>query len=511
MITTNRKLWLWPCAALLCSSIYLSAQKQDVPNNFEQEADSYYSKVLEELEGIPGFAITVVKGDETLLAKGYGYADLGKNLKSSANTNYYIASSTKSFTALLASILDQEGIIKLEDPITKYFPDISFDPDLEVEKIRIQDLFTHTTGINNGPISFRAAYSGDHDLETLYRLMEDTEANKAGYGNFQYTNVGYNIYSIIVDKHTGKTWQELLEEKVFSPLSMNRTTAYMSKADKHQWELAKAYMTLDQPEEVYLMKKDNTMQAAGGLITTANDLANWLKVQLNQGSLDGKQVFPKSMIEYSQQPLVDHTSGRPPFNGEHYGMGWQVGKYQENQTLYHFGGFPGFSTHVSFMPEKGIGVAVMVNEAISGYRLMSMLATFAYDHLLEVPDTQAAYDKKLAEMSKQLGEVRKRIKKGQASRAKRKWKLSKPFSAYAGTFANDQYGIVHIAEGGGALKVSMGNMYCIATPYTQEETIRVEMVPGSGEVIEFQFEEEDLKGFKYSDLNFEKIGSSAER
>lgn len=475
-------------------------------NMIASDIETYCQKVLEETPGLPGFAISVVKNDEVILEKGFGTADLNQKLASTANTNYYIASSTKSFTALLAMILDEEGIILLDDPLSKYFPDTYFVEELKVDEIKIRDLFTHTAGISNEPIAFRLAYTGEHDLETLIELMQFSEPNEAGLGNYQYTNLGYNIYTVILDKITGKSWQDWLNEKVFIPLGMDRTTAYMSLAENNNWDLAKPYFASSEStiEEVYLMKKDNTMQSAGGLITTAEDMSKWLEVQMNLGLLDGTQVFSEEMIKASHQLLTEQEKEKyHTFDTKGYGMGWSIAEFRGKDILHHFGGFPGFLTHVSFMPEEKIGITVMVNEAVSGWDVMNLIAKYSYDVLLS--EDVDSYEKELENLAKDIDKSFESIQKGVESRAKRTWQLSKPFSEYEGVFFNGKLGTVQISVINDEIKVEMGNMHCIATPFTEQETIRVELSPGSGEVLQFMWEEDTLNVIRLAGYNFDRV------
>ena len=484
-----------------------NGQQESSTVDFTPEAREFFQHVLKTLPGVPGFSIAVVKGDQTILLDGFGRADLQKDEASTATTNYYIASSTKSFTALLAAILDQRGIIGLNDPLSKYFPDTEFAEGIDPDRIRIRDLLDHTSGLSNEGIGFRAAYSGEHDLKTMTDLMRFSQPNKSGYGNHQYTNVGYNIYSIIVDNVTGKKWQDWLRDEILDPAGLKQTSAYMSDATKHRWQVAKPYagISADNIEAVYLMKADNTMQAAGGLITTAADLARWIKLQLHDGQLDGKQVVSSSIIRQVRKASAKVSGREFPYNGVSYGMGWEIGSHEGQEIVYHFGGFPGYLTHVSFMPEKGMGVAVLINDAVAGYFLMQLLANYAYDSMMGVEGTEGKYRERLAELAQRVEKQSKAIEAGRAKRAKRTWQLSKPFTAYSGKFYNEEMGTIEITGAPDKIKVEMGNMHCIATPYLKDETIRVELSPFSGEVIQFVWEEEKLVAVRNGDMTFSKI------
>lgn len=501
-----RNLGLLICCICI-TTCSLRAQKHHKDKAFEKAADKFYKTSFEELGSVPGVSIVVVQGEKTLYQKGFGYADLEKKIKSDPESNFYIASSTKSFTALLAALLDEEGVIKLDDPLSKYFPEIDFPDEVPADQIKIRDLMTHTSGISNTPIGFRVAYTGNHDFKTRLKLMKFCQANEVGHGTFSYTNVGYNIYAIILEKVTGKNWRDHLEERIFTPLAMDRTTGYISKAEKGNWAMASPYMGRSEEniEKVYLSKKDNTMQAAGGLITNGEDLANWLKVQINNGKLNGKRIFPKEIIESNRQTWVEGSTRNDLFDGKGYGMGWQTGIYQGEETIWHFGGFPGFLTHISYMPEKEIGVAVMVNEGIAGNRLKDLYAAFAYDYLLGKIEDEEDFLKQSQALKDRIAQVKERITKHDADLAKRTWQMSLPFKEYKGSFENERFGRIEVKMKGKDLFMEYGNLYCVPTPYTEDNMVRVSWIPGSGRVIPFVVEDGEVTGLRYLGEVFRKV------
>ena len=260
-----------------------------------------------------------------------------------------------------------------------------------------------------------------------------------------------------------------------------------------------------QPEPVYLQKKDNTMQSAGGLITTGEDLATWLKVQINQGKLGKKQIFPQEIITQSQSLLAKDDSRGDPFEGAGYGLGWQVGKYRGEKVVSHFGGFPGYFSHVSFLPEKEIGVAVLINDGMLGYRLMNLFATYAYDWWLDVEGVNEDHAEREKAMAERFAQVSERIEKGQADRAKRTWKLSQPFPHYSGTFQHEAYGTVEVKGSEKGDQSAHGQPPLRSHPLHQTRNDPGRMVPGSGEVIEFQMQGKEVTGFATTETVFAKV------
>ncbi|MFL6466405.1 MAG: serine hydrolase, partial [Pyrinomonadaceae bacterium] len=177
----------------------------------------------------------------------------------------------------------------------------------------------------------------------------------------------------------------------------------------------------------------------------------------------------------------------PPFTGDgEYGLGWQIGKYGQEKVIYHHGGFPGYNNHFSYLPEKKIAVAVVTNEGSIGRGAMQMLAAYAYDWWLQKDNLNAEYAKRLDDLAAQYATRKQQMMAAAADRAKRTWQLSKPFTDYAGKYTNELFGTIEIRARENGVEIRWGNMFCVATPFTQKDTIRVEMEPGgNGEVMKF--------------------------
>jgi CubicO group peptidase (beta-lactamase class C family) len=461
--------------------------------DFNAAYDAQIRKTLETFPDLPGIAIVVIKDDKPIFVRAYGMADREAGIKADSDTLFYTGSSTKSFTALAAAMLDQEGKIKLSDPVTRYTPGIHFKNEIP-DKVTIRDLLTHTSGLRNGPLINRLAFTGQIDQREIDHVFaEGTTFNDANYGKYNYTNLGYNIYGLALHYHLNKKWQDLLQERIFTPAGLKHTTAYVSKARSKKFKIVAPYVISTDGSDAGKMvrsgleKTDENMQSAGGIFMSISDLGRWLNMNMNGGKLDGKQVVPAEVIRTVQTGYTKSTRNEPPFSGDgEYGLGWQIGKYRNDKVIYHHGGYPGYRTHVSFMPERKIAVGVMVNNDALGGRLADMLAAYAYDWWLQTENLEADYAKQLQETRTRFENLRQGIAAEAAQRAKREWQLTKPFTDYAGKYKNDLLGTIEITAKEKALAVRLGSMYTVATPFTQTDTIRVVMQPGgNGEVIGF--------------------------
>lgn len=486
----HRIIFIW----LITSALVVSAPAQDT-----KIFDSFIQRALQATPMVPGIGVAVVKNGEVVMAQGYGYADIEAGLKANGETSYYIASVTKSFTGLLALLLADEGLIDLDAPLTTYKPFGQLKNKDVFAKITIRELLNHTSGIENDYIVFREAYTGDKSLEIMTMLLEEKTTLRKEGKTYRYDNLGYNIFGILLEAEFGKKWQDLLQEKVFSPLKMTRTSAYISRGEKKNWPMAWPYegiVSMD-PRRSALMKNDDMMQAAGGLICSPKDAANWIITYLNKGQLNGKQVIKPSIIEAALQPTATSAREGDIFNDTGYGAGWITAQFGEQKVNYHFGGFVGFFSHISIMPEKNIGIAVFANENAFGDNVSNLIAAFIYDYYLGNVDAVDDYEDKIQALKQRIADVQKNMQNHYAKIAAREWKLELTKGAYAGTYFNKYVGTVEILEGSDELHVTMGSMKAVATPFTEPNSIRVEFA-GNGNAMQFE-----VKDGRVTTLNFE--------
>ena len=496
----------------LFSTCLLAAQSvaaQVADPDFAESADIYISSALDAMGVVPGLAVAVVRTDSVIYLRGFGMADQEAGTPVTPETAFYVASVTKPFTALAAALLDARSEIDLDASLASSLPDVAFDPAVKADSVTLRAFLTHTSGLSNDAIVFRTAYSGEHTPSDIARVLTATEPNpEAPRGTFGYTNLGYNVLSFVLDRETGTPWQALLDSLVFTPAGMDRTTAYVSELDREGWPVVAPYTAFGEgdPEQVYLRKTDQTMHAAGGMYTTATDLARWLEVQINDGRLDGRQVFPAEVVRETHRRHAEANTEYGPFGRHGYGLGWYDGSYDGDRLIHHFGSFAGFFAHTSFMPEHNLGVAVVANEEGAGGRLATLVATYLYDRLLEKPDVEARYATQLDKLVGALRQHQQRVAAQRAERASWAWTLSAPPEAYAGTYVSPLYGTAVVTVEGGAPALTMGVLHAVSTPYTEPDTVRVELVPGQGEVVAFELNDQgEVTRLRYDGAVFERV------
>ncbi len=471
---------------------------------FASEADAFIAAALDLLPEVPGLAVAVVVDDQVVLSRGYGMADLEDGVPASGDVDYYIASATKPFTALAAAILHERGDIDLDSSLASHLAGSGMDMALVDDSVTLRDLLSHTAGLRNSPVTTRLAYTGEHTPDLLWSLLSATEANEAGPGAFEYTNFGYNLLTMILDRELGKRWQDVLQDEVFGPAGLVRTTAYASRPATMGWPLAAPYfgMSPDGMQRISLVKVDATMQSAGGMMTTADDAARWMLLQINGGELDGQPVFDATVVRETQSSRIDPgQEERGLFGNTGCGLGWLHGAYSGEHVLHHSGGYPGFRSLISFMPEARIGVTVLVNEGSVGGMVPDALAAWVYDWWLGLDSADHADG--IARIAARRDQFKGRIAEDRQRRAEREWALELDRSAYAGRYASNEYGVLEVSLDGVDLHARLGQLHAVAEPFTRPNSIRVEMVPGQGEVLQFVLDDANgIVGIDYDGTRF---------
>lgn len=479
-------------------SMVITCLVSGVAASAEETAESaeitrFIETTLEELPVVPGMTVTVVRDGELIYLHAFGYADLENEVPMTVDTGMYIASSTKSFVGLLAARLANEGALDLDAPVSRYLPHAEVPPPLSLDEITVRDLLTHQSGLDNRAIVIRTAYLGNADQDDVVDLLRYTRPGRQG---FSYTNLGYVMASVIIDRVTGSKWQSLLDRKIFEPLGMDRTTAFVSEASEFPVAVPTILGEEREIEPIPMLKSDRTMHAAGGIITTARDLVPWLEAQLGGGRVEGEQIFPESVIDEAHRKQVEVDRDFGPFHRNGYALGWYHADYEGENVMHHFGGYEGWRSHVSFMPDHGIGVAILTNTSGLGFYVPDLVATWIYDRLLGKENLDETYLAREIELRRMMIQRQVRLRNDLEGRKGRPTKFTRPAEAFVGHYTNPVLGDAEIAVADGKLVVRIGERSSLMVPYDDEDSARVEIVPGEGEVLKFDFPDDgSARGF----------------
>jgi CubicO group peptidase (beta-lactamase class C family) len=296
---------------------------------------------------IPGLSLAVVKDGKIVKAKGYGLANMELQVPATADTVYQIGSVTKQFTATAIQMLIDEGKVALDDKISKY---VDGTPDTWKD-VTVRHLLTHTSGIKSytGLPDFQKITVLPTTKEDLVKLMAGHPLEFAPGEKWAYNNTGYFLLGMVIEKASGKSYGDFLQERIFTPLAMTATRVNDEKAiipnraSGYHWDKG----TLRNADAISM----TWPYAAGVIVSTVTDLAKW------DAALYTDKLLKKSSRDAMWTP-VKLNDGKT----SDYGFGWSVGKVREHRNISHGGGIPGFSTFLSRFPDDGWTVIVLTNQ-----------------------------------------------------------------------------------------------------------------------------------------------------
>ena len=449
----------------------------------------------------PGWGVAVVRDGRVIYAEGFGTADLATGQPVSPETRFYIASTSKSFLALTAAVLDEQDRIDLDLPVTKYLPDLAFRSPADAGTVTLRDLLGLTHGLEDGgPVVFRTAFSGEHSPSQLIRLLADYGPGEQGR-TFNYGNLGYNIAAMALEEATGEDWKSLVAKTVLEPTGMHSTTACPSRVAPDA--LAMPHKTTPTgSERIHMGKVDATMHAAGGHVATMEDLGRWIAVNLGRGKIDGKQVLPASAFDTTHRQHAEQDRKFGAYHRHGWGLGWDLATYDGEALITRFGSYGGFRSHLSFMPDRGIGVAVQVNDGQLGAMMADQIANSIYDHLLGKTDAAEAT---LERANMMAARGRQGLGQELAKRRARPQVMALGHDAYTGSYENEAWGRMEWRLEDAQLCVVMGAARSCAEVYDgAKHQLRVELT-GSGEIVTFMADGDSIVAATYSGARFERV------
>jgi CubicO group peptidase (beta-lactamase class C family) len=438
------------------------AQGKPPAERFPAELDRYIENVRAQWQ-IPGIAIAIVRNDSTLVTKGYGVRSLGSPDRVDANTVFDIASLSKSFTATVAAILVDRGVIRWDEPVQTYLPNLVLPNDTLTAQATIRDFLSHRTGIEPANMMWvPTAVTRDEVLTRMRYLRTVAPARRA----MVYSNVGYTVAGEAIAAAARRPLEELLRDLVIKPLGLTSTTWTYEQAATMQ-NLAASHAPIGGSQRVIPRElQRRTISAAAGVQSSANDLGRWLRLHLNNGTLDGKRFVSDSAmraLHSVQVPIATTPAMRAArlvqdSTGIGYGMGWQVVDYRGHRMVWHTGNGDGQIAWMAIYPDDRLGIAVLVNTWSAPNVHMALLNRIA-DTYLGYAERDWAVElvgrPPTAQRVAALDSAR--AARGQAMAAMRSVSAPRvPLAAFAGRYDNPAFGPVWIRSEGSGLTLQMG-------------------------------------------------------
>jgi len=430
--------------------------------------DAYFTEAREKWS-VPGMAIAIVKDDKVVLSKGYGVRGLNNGGQSSLpvtnQTLFAIASNTKAFTATALAILVDEGRLSWDDKVQTYLPYFElYDPWVS-QQMQVRDLLSHRSGLGT--------YSGDllwfgtsptysrEDVVRRARYLKPEGSFRADYG---YSNLMFIAAGEVVEAVTGQSWDDFVQQRILGKIEMMSTATSINGIDLN------ADVAI--PHKVRLQSKRNELEhtpidwsnwdniaAAGGIISSVSDMAQWLRLHLRRGVGGGEAgdvLFDEKVQRTMWTPHIttstiskDNEKTYPTTHFKSYGLGFDLMDYKGRKVVGHGGTFEGMKSRVTLVPPN-LGFVCLTNGQAHIDKALSYRFLDAYlgSSGEEEQDWSAKY----------LKREKKRLKKRVGALAELRaskvegTQTSLSLESYTGTYEDQMYGDVSIAiEEGGQL------------------------------------------------------------
>ena len=332
-----------PLLATLLLALQISAHADTI--------DSFILKTMTDAK-VPGVSLAIVKDGRIVKMAGYGLSEIENSVRASPNSVYEIASLSKQFTATALMMLVEEGKVSVEDPVSKYFPDAP----ATWSDMKVANLLNHSAGLQELVLDPKRLSSLAFIHYTRDQQIHDIEASSLLFhpgDKMSYSNAGYELLAIIVEKASGKSFQDFVNERIFKPLNMNstefinlysviphRANGYTIRAGHWAvWKMSQTLGSLD-------------LNGFGGIESTVLDLASW-EIALESGTLLKPESWqtlwtPRSLN--TGQPVADYDGP--------YGFGWHVNDLPIGHILEHTGHT---GTAMLRIPSQKLGVIILSN------------------------------------------------------------------------------------------------------------------------------------------------------
>jgi CubicO group peptidase (beta-lactamase class C family) len=436
----------------------------------------------------PALGVAIAIDGKTVLAKSYGMADATAGVGADDRTLWYLASTSKSLTGFGVALLADRGTLRLDVPITTLLPGSRWNPGADPARCTLGHFLSHTHGLNDHAVVSSAAFTGAIPEARWPSLLALAAPN--GSSDLIYSNFGYNVAAMVIDRLRPEGWKRYLEEAVYRPAGLRETYARVSGLEPRR--IARPHRL--RPDGSYVtetfFKIDATMNSAGGHLATVADLARWTIVHMDSGMIDGRRVFPASAVALSHRILGRQTRDQAKrfafFDREGWGAGWDVGSYEGERMVSRFGSYHTTRSHLSFLPARRIGVVAMSTGGL-GSSLTDVVASFAYDMEAGRADARTKAEQRIAELRLRLSNARNAAATADsASRARRALVMDRSLADFAGTYADPSFGEVSFSVSGNQLAYRWGAVHGpVEIADVAKRQFRLE-IAGSGTIATFE-------------------------
>ncbi len=321
---------------------------------------------------VPGAAVAVVKDGQPLLVGGFGIREVGQPGKVDADTIFQLASVSKTFTATATAAMVDAGKIAWEQPVSEVLPGFEMATPYATEWMHSQDLLTHRAGFEGffGDIFDHLGF----ERNDILRRLRHVEPGYSFRDHPEYSNLGFFVAGEAAARVNGTTFEKLVAAKITDPLGMTRTGKAAEWLASSDLNLSGHHRLVDgEPLVIPQANTSPVFVAAGGLSSTANDLARYLEMLLAEGRRGDATILSAEAVAAMLEPVIADTPGFAEFppidatSGFDYSPGWGIFHYNGHRIIEKGGALDGIRTVVVLVPEAGLGIAILANLNLTAF------------------------------------------------------------------------------------------------------------------------------------------------
>jgi CubicO group peptidase (beta-lactamase class C family) len=414
---------------------------------------------------VPGAAVAIVKNDRVVYLKSFGVKELGKPEPVTTDTLFGIASTSKAFTTAAMAILVDEKKMVWDDPVRKYVDYFHLDDPCADSLVTLRDITSHRTGLG------RHDEMWDNSLwsrQEVIRRIGAVELSRPIRSSYQYNNIMFMTAGEAVSSAAKMPWNDFIRARIFEPLGMTQTKTAMSDFLAADHAMGHRYDRKNDATVIQPPTDDENLGPAGAIKSSARDMAQWLRFQLNDGTIDGKRIVSAEALGETKRPQMvirmskETSETYPETNILTYGLGWNVQDYRGELLVAHAGALNGFRTQVALLPSQRAGIVVLINSGRGGAGLAIHRAIADLILAKGSRDWSAYY---LA-LDKSSAEHEEEVKREHEAKIHRDTKPSRELAAYAGTYENTAYGPATLSLENGSLVLRWNRL---VVPLTHEQ------------------------------------------
>jgi CubicO group peptidase (beta-lactamase class C family) len=426
------------------------------------QLDGFVTDVMDE-SGIPGVAVAVVYQDEVVYAKGFGVRKVGSPEPVDTATVFELASVSKPLASSVLAGPVGEGTIAWDDPIAEGLSGFGMADPWVTEHVSYQDMLSHQSGLpgHAGDLLEDLGYGFDEIIERQPQVP--LNPFRASYA---YTNMGFSAAGEAAAEVLGTSWADLSEQVMYEPLGMDSTSSRFADYERSP-QRAYGHVLVDPATKTWEAKyvRDADEQSpAGGASSSVDDMAKWLRMQLADGSFEGKQIVDPAALQVTRQPhFINGPAQAPAARSGAYGLGWNVSSDDQGRVkLGHSGAFAlGAGTNVTMLPGEGLGIVVLTNGAANGAAETVVSQFFDYvDHGALTVDWWPFVAGRFEAITEEGRSETDYANPPSGAAA------AGPDSAYVGSYTSPYYGRLEVAAEGDDLVLKLGRDLQLSYPLT---------------------------------------------